>query len=76
MRGLKNLCGHIGVMVILLVTLFTGASALAYEIWVVNRLSSTISVVSTERDRVVRTIPKVGDKPDSLPFPPMAARQL
>jgi len=70
MSGLKNLRGNLGVMAILLATLFTGASALAYEIWVVNRLSSTISVVSTERDRVVRTIRKVGDKPDILAFSP------
>ena len=40
----------------------------------VNRLSNTISVVETGRDRVVRTIRKVGDKPDILAFSPDGSR--
>jgi YVTN family beta-propeller protein len=69
MRGLKNLCGSIGVMVILLVTLFTGASALAYEIWVTNQGTDKVQVIDSATLKEIASI-STDSKPHNIEFSP------
>jgi YVTN family beta-propeller protein len=69
MRGPKNLCGNIGVMVILLVTLFTGASALAHEIWVTNQGTDKVQVINSATLKEIASF-STDSKPHNIEFSP------
>ena len=69
MRGLKHACGDLGAMAILLVTLFTGGSALAYEIWVTNQGTDKVQVIDSATLKEIASF-STDSKPHNIEFSP------
>jgi len=69
MKSIKNVCANLGVMAIWLATLFTGASALAYEIWVTNQGTDKVQVIDSATLKEIASI-STDSKPHNIEFSP------
>jgi YVTN family beta-propeller protein len=69
LSGARRKSAMLGAMVILLVTVLTGASALAYEIWVTNQGTDKVQVIDSATLKEIASF-STDSKPHNIEFSP------